>query len=134
MSQNRLVIGAIVVIFMGLIGFMLPQHLGGVQKLQSVFILADEQLIFSNECSAAALGNLPQVKGMAPPACSPIIRAREIYAGLSYSEALAAFKSNLLQDQYVFSCIAAGFGAFLYLLIVLGGAYRPKRKELLLKT
>ena len=133
MRQNRLVIGAIFVNLMGLIGFMLPQNLGGVQKLQSIFIFAEEQLNISSDCSPAAFGNLPQVKDIAPASCNSIIRARDIYDGLTYPEALSAFKRELLQDRFVFAGISGSAGILLYLFVGMLIFSAPKSNRLLLR-
>ena len=97
------------------IGFLLPQQFSGVQKLQSLFIQADEQVVFHEACSAVALGAFPAAAIHAPQGCESITRARDVYEGLSYPEAKDAFQRDLFRDQAVFSALTACLGLLCYL-------------------
>ena len=44
---NRALIVSFPLVIAGVVGFMLPQHITRVQKLQAVFIIAEEQIEFS---------------------------------------------------------------------------------------
>jgi len=124
MPPNR-VESIIFVVLLGVIGFMLPQHLGGVQRLQAVFIAADEQLILNNECEPIAAGDFSAVAAKHPSSCQFVIRARDLYEGRSLPEARKAFESDRHEDQLKF----AALGLLLGLLFL--SAYQVVRKLLL---
>ncbi len=133
MIKNRLLISSIIISFAGIIGFMLPQHLGGVQKLQSIFILADEQLNLSTDCSPAAFGNLPQVTEITPAGCNSIIRARDVYDGISYTAARTAFDRDLRRDQIVFAVLSSMVTSLTILLAFwLSSLFNQARRSVLL--
>lgn len=115
MKNNRLLQLGLLAVLCALIGFLLPQQFLRVQKIQSLFIQADEQLNYFPDCSATALGAVPAALDNAPEKCQAIARARAVYDGLSYPEAREALDRDLFRDQTVFATITAGLGLLCYL-------------------
>lgn len=109
----------LIVLLSGLTGFFVPQQLTGVQRLQAVFTLADEQLLTSAECNLVAQSNSTVANAKTSGSCGLIVRARDIYDGVSYKEARATFERGLLKDQLVFAAIFS-FLASLTLLLAFG--------------
>jgi hypothetical protein len=101
---------AIILLLAAFTGFLLPQHFGGVKKLQAVFFLANEQLINPDDCSHAATGPWTTVKSNTLDVpCNLVLRARDIYEGVSFSEALETFENDLFWDQIRFAAFFASF-------------------------
>jgi hypothetical protein len=115
--KKNLLLGAMFVALSGVIGALFLRQLPAVQHIQAVFLMANEQLIQANDCSGAANDPWTTVQGstLSGP-CSLVLRARDVYDGVTFPEALEAFQHNLKWDQIRFAALFAG----LSLLLVLG--------------
>jgi hypothetical protein len=101
---------AIILLLAAFTGFSLPQHLGGVQRLQAVFLVANEQLVSSDDCLQAATGPWTTVqRNTLTGPCNLVLRARDIYEGVSFSEAFETFENDLFWDQIRFAALFASF-------------------------
>ncbi len=92
----------------GLIGALFLKQLPAVQRIQAVFLMANEQIIHA-DCSAAANGPWTTVQGntLTGP-CNLVLRARDLYDGVTFPEALEAFQHDLNWDQIRFAALFAG--------------------------
>ena len=96
------------VVLAGVIGALFLKQLPAVQRLQAVFLMANEQIIHA-DCSAAANGPWTTVQGntLTGP-CNLVLRARDLYDGVTFPEALEAFQHDLNWDQIRFAALFAG--------------------------
>ena len=109
MIKKNLLLGAMFVVLTGVIGALFLKQLPAVQRLQAVFLMANEQLIHADDCSEAANGPWTTVQGntLAGP-CNLVLRARDLYDGVTFPEALDAFQHDLNWDQIRFAALFAG--------------------------
>jgi hypothetical protein len=107
----------------GAIGALFLKQLPSVQHMQAVFLMANEQLIRTDNCSQAASGPwaMVQISDLTGP-CSLVLRARDVYDGVTFSKAREAFQHDLFWDQIRFATLFALFG-----LIVMLTSGRAKR-------
>ena len=118
MTKKCLLLGAMFVVLSGVIGALFLKQLPAVQRMQAVFLMANEQLVHA-DCSAAANGPWTTVQGntLTGP-CNLVLRARDLYDGVTFPEALEAFQHDLNWDRIRFAALFAS----LSLLGVLGVA------------
>jgi hypothetical protein len=107
----------------GAIGALFLKQLPSVQHMQAVFLMANEQLIHTDNCSHAAYGpwTMVQISDLTGP-CNLVLRARDIYDGVTFSKALEVFQHDLLWDQIRFAALFASFS--LIAILDLGKAKR----------
>ena len=108
MTKKSLLIGTMFFVLSGLIGALFLKQLPAVQRIQAVFLMANEQIIHA-DCSAAANGPWTTVQGntLTGP-CNLVLRARDLYDGVTFPEALEAFQHDLNWDQIRFAALFAG--------------------------
>ena len=108
MIKKNLLLGAMFVVLTGVIGALFLKQLPAVQRMQAVFLMANEQLVHA-DCSAAANGPWTTVHGntLTGP-CNLVLRARDLYDGVTFPEALKAFQHDLNWDQIRFAALFAG--------------------------
>ena len=108
MIKKNLLLGAMFVVLTGVIGALFLKQLPAVQRLQAVFLMANEQLIHADDCSEAANGPWTTVQGntLTGP-CNLVLRARDLYDGVTFPEALNAFQHDLNWDQIRFAALFA---------------------------
>ncbi len=108
MPNKTLVLGAMFFVLSAIIGALFLKQLPAVQHIQAVFLMANEQLVHA-DCSAAANGPWSTVQShtLAGP-CNLVLRARDVYDGVTFSEALEAFQHDLNWDQIRFAALFAG--------------------------
>ena len=106
---KKILLGAIFFVLSGVIGALFLKQIPAAQRLQAVFSMANDQLVHA-DCSAAASGpwTTVQVNTLTGP-CSLILRARDVYDGVTFPEALKAFQQDLNGDQIRFAALFAGF-------------------------
>ena len=109
MPNKTLVLGAMFFVLSGIIGALFLKQLPAVQRMQAVFLMANEQLVHA-DCSAAANGPWTTVQSntLAGP-CNLVLRARDVYDEVAFPEALEAFQHDLNWDQIRFAALFAGF-------------------------
>jgi len=107
-TKKSLLIGTMFFVLSGLIGALFLKQLPAVQRIQAVFLMANEQIIHA-DCSAAANGPWTTVQGntLTGP-CNLVLRARDLYDGVTFPEALEAFQHDLNWDQIRFAALFAG--------------------------
>ena len=108
-------------VLFGIIGFLLPQQFSGVQRLQAVFIAADEQLNLNDECEPIASETLASISAKYPRSCQFIVRARDLYEGQNLREARKTFQSDLYQDQLKFAALGLLLGLLVLLVLKAAG-------------
>jgi len=108
MTNKTLLLGAMFVVLTGVIGALFLKQLPSVQRMQAVFLMANEQIIQA-DCSAAANGPWTTVQGntLTGP-CNLVLRARDLFDGVTFPEALNAFQHDLNWDQIRFAALFAG--------------------------
>ena len=108
MTNRTLLLGAMFVVLTGVIGALFLKQLPAVQRIQAVFLMANEQIIHA-DCSAAANGPWTTVQGntLTGP-CNLVLRARDLYDGVTFPEALEAFQHDLNWDQIRFAALFSG--------------------------
>lgn len=108
MTKKSLLIGTMFFVLSGVIGALFLKQLPAVQRIQAVFLMANEQIIHA-DCSAAANGPWTTVQGntLTGP-CNLVLRARDLYDGVTFPEALETFQHDLNWDQIRFAALFAG--------------------------
>ena len=108
MTKKNLLLGAIFFVLSGVVGALFLKQLPAVQRIQAVFLMANEQIIHA-DCSAAANGPWTTAQGntLTGP-CNLVLRARDVYDGVTFPEALEAFQHDLNWDQIRFAALFAG--------------------------
>lgn len=120
MHPNR--VGSLIFVsLLGIIGFLLPQQFSGVQRLQAVFIAADEQLALNDECEPISSEALASISAKYPSSCQFIVRARDLYEGRGLSEAREAFEKDRYQDQLKFAALGLLLGLLILLVLRAAG-------------
>ncbi len=108
MTKKSLLLGTMFFVLSGVIGALFLKQVPAVQHIQAVFLMANEQIIHA-DCSAAANGPWTTVQGntLTGP-CNLVLRARDLYDGVTFPEALEAFQHDLNWDQIRFAALFAG--------------------------
>ena len=119
MTKENLLLRTLFVVLSGVIGALFLKQLPAVQHMQAVFLMANEQLVHSDDCPKAANDPWTTVQGntLTGP-CNLVLRARDLYDGVTFPEALEAFQHDLNWDRIRFAALFAS----LSLLGVLGVA------------
>lgn len=105
-----------IVFLLGLVGALLPAHLEGVKRVQSIFIFADLEITLNEQCLAVALGHTPVMPDfLNATQCGSVIRAKDLYEAGTLAEAKNAFNEGLVRDRIIFSLLGVSVALIVFL-------------------